>query len=145
MPATYFFVLLLVLAALYFASKRFGRSSSRPRVAVETTMMQDSRFTRRHVLANRLSVLQPRLWALSAKTDEQQVEYRLVKEQLRIAQWNLTYYQLLADNPQHACATITGEKDWALTSAELALTFAEARIERFRLMPTLTARIHAAS
>lgn len=148
MPATYFFVLLLVLAALYFASRR--SSSSRPRVEVETTMMQDSRFTRRHALADKLSVMQPRLWALSAKTDEQQVEYRLIKEQLRIAQWNLTYYQLLTDNPKHACATIAGEKDWALTSAELALTFAEARIERFRLMPSLTpchptSRIQAAS
>lgn len=141
MPAHYLFVLLLVIAAVYLASRKrlAGISSNgRPRGEVETTIMQDARFARKAVLDHRLSVLQPQFWSLSVRTEEQQREYRLIKEQLRIAQWNLSYYQLLLDNPQHNNATVPGEKDWALTSAELALSFAAGRIERFRLMPSLT-------
>lgn len=141
MPSHYLFlVLLLVLAAVYLTSRRIRKLSSgyRSRIEVETTIMQDARFARQAALNRRLSVLQPQFWSLSARSDEQQIEYRLIKEQLRIARWNLSYYQLLVDNPQHNNATVPGEKDWALTSAELALTFAAGRIERFRLMPSLT-------
>lgn len=142
MPSHYlFFVLLLVLAAVYLACrKRIRRvtTSSRRRVEPGSRMAAEARFARKTALAHRFAVLHQQFWSLSAKTDEQQVEYRLIKEQVRIAQWNLSYYQLLCDNPLHACATIPGEKEWALTSAELAITFAAARIERFRLLPTLS-------
>jgi|AGTN01.2.fsa_nt_gi hypothetical protein len=133
-------ILLILAVALYLGYLYLlDRKSGRARYDhTETTIAQDTRFVRHTTISRELSILRPLFWSLAPKTAEQESEYRLIKEQLRIADWNLSYYELLCDNPQHNNATIPGEKDWALTSAELALTFAAARIERFRLLPSLT-------